>query len=690
MLSSALSSYWIIVCLLIGLAYAYILYAFGKKPWPRNWNIALFVLRFLGVSLIAFLFLEPFLSNRTSQSEKANIVFLWDDSQSIQNSLPNEKIQQTWTEVNSIATKLRDEKEVNVDIINLKGENLLGVDSVNQVTPVSPLDPGLKQISNQYDNDLIAEVVLFSDGIFNRGISPEYFAYPFTVSTVGIGDTIEKKDVELKNLRYNKVSYEGNKFPVVAEIVQNGWEGEETTVGIYKNGKLIEEQTITFESGSSVEEVTFLMEADEKGYQSYTVRAKPFEEEFNKRNNQQMAYVNVVEGKKKILLLARAPHPDVKALQQSISQNENYEIHLVVAGLDEYKEEEYDLAILFHLPDKANSFQAEIRELSRRNVPLWVITGPGMDIDRHNSYNKSVQLKEWTDTDEAGAYINSNFNKFELTSGQKNQLNKLPPINVPFVDYKVNPRAEVLFFRQIGNVKTDKPLFVFYTDDETRQATLLIEGFWKWRLVEHMNTGSFEFFDEWVMKSVRYLTANNEKDQFKLYTAKDEFTDTEQIIFRVEQYNEVYDRIYGNRVNLILKNEADSSFEFQFTPDRVQPDFELRALPSGIYRYTAVTEISGKRHTASGQFVVSNFAIEQQNLVADFELLKRVAHKNEGQFFYANETDSLLQYLTNKEYPKIVSGKIEKQPLTENYWLYGIVFLILFLEWFMRRYYGSY
>lgn len=690
MLSSAFSPYWIIVCLLIGLAYSYFLYAYGSKPWPKKWNSVLFALRFLGVALIAYLFLEPFLSSRVSSTESSKIVFVWDDSQSLAGSLPNNEIQQLWNAVTNIAQQLEQEKSVEVEILNLQGEIISAQDSVPQIATVTPLDPAIKHISQRYENSLVAEVVLFSDGIYNRGISPEYFAYPFKVSTVGIGDTVEKRDVELKSLNYNKVSYEGNKFPIVAEVVQNGWGGQPSTIGIYSKGKLLESKTLNFQSDASVQSVEFLMEASQKGFQSYSVRIEPFEQEYNKNNNQQTAYINVVEGKKKILLLAGAPHPDIKALQKSIEQNENYEFHVAVEGLSAYKQQEYDLAILFHLPNDMASFQAEINQLAQKNTPLWFITGSGMNVSRLNTINKSLQLQPWADTDEAGAYINPNFDRFDLTSEQKNQLKNLPPVNVPFGDYQMNPRAESLFFKQIGTVKTDNPILVFYADEQIKQATLLMEGFWKWRLVEHLNTGSFEFFDEWVSKSVRYLTANNEKDQFKLYPSKDEFSNTDQVVFKVELYNEVYDRIYGRPVNLKIENELDSVFNYQFIPDRVQPDFILGSLPSGVYRYIGTTQINEKQHKASGQFIVRDFEIEQQNLVADFELLKRVAAKNEGEFFQAAQTEQLFNYLNAREYPEIISGDIQKQPLTENYWLYSLIFLLLFSEWFIRRYHGSY
>ena len=51
--------------------------------------------------------------------------------------------------------------------------------------------------------------------------------------------------------------------------------------------------------------------------------------EFSNRNNRQDVYVEVIDGKEKILLLALAPHPDVKALKSIIEKNENYVIRCI-------------------------------------------------------------------------------------------------------------------------------------------------------------------------------------------------------------------------------------------------------------------------------------------------------------------------------------------------------------------------
>jgi hypothetical protein len=94
MLQIVVSSYWIILCLILGLGYAYILYSKKNYPWSKGWNRALAVFRFVVVSLLAFLFLEPFLQKNENELTPAKVVFLWDDTQSINMALDSLEIRQ--------------------------------------------------------------------------------------------------------------------------------------------------------------------------------------------------------------------------------------------------------------------------------------------------------------------------------------------------------------------------------------------------------------------------------------------------------------------------------------------------------------------------------------------------------------------------------------------------------------------
>lgn len=79
--------------------------------------------------------------------------------------------------------------------------------------------------------------------------------------------------------------------------------------------------------------------------------------EENTINNRKDIYVEVLDSKKKILILASAPHPDIAAFKSVIEQNKNYESEF--ATMDDMSKVKdisaYDMIILHNLPNNTNS-----------------------------------------------------------------------------------------------------------------------------------------------------------------------------------------------------------------------------------------------------------------------------------------------------------------------------------------------
>ena len=75
---------WLIgVGVLIGLAYAALLYFRTKVPWKKNMNYVLAVLRFLMVTQLTLLLFGPLIRHIQNSKEAPSIVFAIDNSQSI-------------------------------------------------------------------------------------------------------------------------------------------------------------------------------------------------------------------------------------------------------------------------------------------------------------------------------------------------------------------------------------------------------------------------------------------------------------------------------------------------------------------------------------------------------------------------------------------------------------------------------
>jgi hypothetical protein len=683
------SPLWILLCLLVGAGYAYFLYQ-KEGPWGKTINRILTGLRFLAVSFACFLLLEPYIQATSNEREPQQLLFIWDNSQSIKQAIGEEALRQKWNAVTTGIQDLEEEIKAEVQLVDLDMNVLAYDDSVPSGKPITAIHNSFKQVEKDFQNKSLSKVVLVSDGIYNNGISPDYYPYSFPVYTVGIGDSTEKRDIAINTLRYNKVSYQGNQFPLVAEVIQNGVKGETYSISLLRDGQVLKSEKVLFTSDRSAEEIRFLVDAKETGKQRYEVVVSGPENEFNTANNRQSAFVEIVEGKKKILLLSAFPHPDIKAFRKAIEGNENYALEICIAGLNQFKPDDYDVAILYQLPDGKKTFQAEIEELVKKETPILFTVGGNSEARSLNRINQSMQIARWSQMDEIFPALNSSFSFFTPEESTDMLLGDLPPATVPYSQFNMPNAAEVLFYQRVGSVSTQKPLLVILKNSATRQATLLAEGVWRWRLAEYVTTQEFVVFGDWLLKTIRFLTAKEDKRKFKVYPVKEVFSENEQIVFESELYNDVYEEIYDVPISLELSGADGFNRSYQFRTSVGNTSFTMEDYAPGVYQYTASATIDGQLHTESGEFSVSDFNLEMQQLKANFDLLKRTAEGNRGAYYNVEDFEKLLADLAEDEYPDTLKSTTSTKSLYDNIWALLIIVALISSEWFLRRYHGSY
>ena len=106
-------------------------------------------------------------------------------------------------------------KEGEFDVVT---QTLSGEDPTKFKGVTSDLAGAIRSITASYEGKNLAGIVLISDGIYNSGASPLYLPLRIPVYTIGIGDTTDRVDLILKNVAYNKIAYQGNKYPLRAEV----------------------------------------------------------------------------------------------------------------------------------------------------------------------------------------------------------------------------------------------------------------------------------------------------------------------------------------------------------------------------------------------------------------------------------------------------------------------------------------
>ncbi|MBC5995008.1 vWA domain-containing protein [Pontibacter cellulosilyticus] len=682
------SPWLILACLAVGLLYAWLLYS-KRAPWPKSINYALAVLRFVVVSFISFLLLGPLVRYVSNTTQEPTIVFALDNSQSVKLFSDSVQLKQAEQGLQNIVSKLQD-AGYKTEIRTLANEQQQSISELNYISETTNLSQLLSQVQEEYAEQNLAGVVLLSDGIVNQGMSPAYANYGYTLYPVALGDTIPKKDVLVASLRYNKVNYSGNRFPLEVELQQEGFAGRQANVILKENGKAIARKTVSMQAGQPVQQVPFQVLASGLGKRHYEVEVQPLQGEFTTLNNTKHAYIDVVKGKIKVLVAAAAPHPDIKAIRAAIESNENYETTLYIPGLMQLKPQDYDVAVLHQLPGRVAGGEAALNLVRQKNLPALYILGPQSDLNDYNRLNVGLNISSNGQQDEVTPIANANFTTFKLPEAAPERLQQYPPARVPFGDVRLNPNTEVVLYQQVGRVKTNKPMLAVQTSGDKRNATLLASGIWQWRIIENANNEQPEVYDKLITNLIQLLSAPRNKKRLNVYPMLTEYTSSEEVRFNAEAYNEALEPIYGQNITLSIKNDEGQTRNFNFANGENQAGVNIGTLDGGRYTYTATARINGQMQQDKGEFVVEELQLEALNSVADHTLLYQLASNTGSKLYYPAQLQQLEQDILKAEHkPKIYSSE-ELKDLVDLKWLFFLLLGFICVEWFIRKYNGSY
>ncbi|SNR82561.1 hypothetical protein SAMN06269173_10830 [Hymenobacter mucosus] len=683
------SPWFILLCLLVGAGYAALLYS-AKAPWSRAVNYALAFVRFAVVSFLCFLLLSPFIKTTTNTTEAPTLVLAVDNSQSVGLFTPAPVLRQATQGLTQLAQTLRG-RGFRVETRVLDQVRPTRPDSVQFRAASSDLDGLLTNVREQYEGRNLAGVVFASDGLVNQGRAPQFADYNFPIYSLGLGDTIAKKDLSLPILTYNRVAFSGNQFPVEAEVAYDGFAGGTATVVLRENGRTLQTKRVSLPAGQRRTKTTFLVTAPAPGKRRYEVVVARQAGEFTPVNNNKFAYVEVVKGKLRVLLAGAAPHPDLKALRAAILQNDNFDLTTYLPGINPLKAQDYDVAILHQLPAQAGQGQEVLSLVRTRRLPALYILGSQSDFGTYNAISTGLTVQpRGQQTDDVTPVLNSAFSRFTFEAEALARFATYPPAPVPFGDVRLSGSAEAALYQQVGRLKTQKPLLVFGGTPQQRQATLLTDGSWQWRLqesVEHDDRP--EAYDRLIIRTLQLLTQNANKKRLDVYPTQDAFTTQDDITFGAETYNAIFERIYGQQITLTLTDEQQKTRTFTYTNTEDGAPLHLGTLPGGLYRYAARATLGGQPQQDRGEVLVQDQQLEALQSRADHNLLSQLSQRSGQRLYYPAQLDQLAQDIQKANYKPVIYEQEDLKDLINLKWLFFLLLGLMTVEWATRKYSGG-
>ena len=518
----SVSGWWTPVCLLLGVAYAWLMYRTPVTVSNQiRWLLA--VLRTLAVFLIAFLLISPLIKSVTYQPQKPLVLIAQDNSSSINTFKPKGfNITQFNNQLAGLKKLLGNDYEVREFNFDRSLHNSLSSTYGGKQTNTAS---AIHELNERFVNQNIGALVLATDGLYNQGADPQYEARNLKTSiyTIALGDTVPRRDLLISNVNYNKTAFLGNDFmlEVLAEAYQS--RGETLRLVVTEDGRTVFTQNLPVNSNAFRKVIPVKINADKKGIHQFTIKLLPVSNELSTQNNSETVYIEVLDVRQKVLLAYASPHPDISVIKQLVERNKNYELKAVSTDkLSTIKLSDYGLIILYQVITGDNLALKAFAAQSK--VPLWYIAGAQTNLADFNQEQSTIRIIAGrTDVQEEFAVPVSGFSLFTLTDSTLNKFNRLPPLLAPFGNYGSAAGASVLLKQKIGSVNTTFPLLAFNEADGRRTAALAGEGLWRWNLAEYQEFGSHTAMEELFSQSVQYLTANANRQRFRAYPSKNLF-----------------------------------------------------------------------------------------------------------------------------------------------------------------------
>jgi hypothetical protein len=669
---------WVLVAAISALLLTVFQYYYKNKA-KKRYHAVLSALRFLSIFCGLLLLINPKYTKNELFIEKAKLLILVDNSSSM---LQNSEADSLLKKIKKIQDDSRIKEQFDLTTFTL-GSNLSDADTMDFEQKTTNISQALEKISNLFSSTKTS-VVLVTDGNQTTGKDYEFSQISDTheVWPLVVGDTTKYQDLEVAQVNLNKYAFLDNQFPVECIINNQGKKQISAFFKIFFDGNLVHREQLIFKKEEQSKTITTLIKAKKVGIKSITVSIDTLENEKNTANNQKETAIEVVDEKTKVLLVTELTHPDVGALKQIITSNEQRTIEIVDPKVDLSQYENTDIAIVYQ---PRSTHETIYKFIEDRKIPSITIIGTHTDLQWVNRMNKQFfQIELGYPTQEVFGQINSSFPHFDVSTFN---YASYPPLSSKIGPIAFSAPHDPILEMSVKGVALESPLATIFSKAEVKKVFLFGENLWKWRMQNHRDTGDFGMIDSFVGKLMVYLSNSGKRNPIEVEYQK-VYDGSQEAKIRATFYDKTF----------ALNNRADATIQIKGNNDSFSRNVpmlskntyfeaDLTYLQAGEYNFTI--KENSENISTNGSFKILDFEPENQFFSANHEKLARLGLKTGGKLFFDSQLDDLLlNLLQHDKFVPIQKNNQKIVPLIDFRWLLGFLAFTLSAEWFIRKYNG--
>lgn len=683
-----------LLCIIIAVLLTGILY-YRSKSFDRQPAVVkaiLPLLRLLTVAGILLLLLDPSIKSSSHDEIKPILLVAQDASRSMALNADTNQIKTLINQINE--SDLQDKYDIQTIHFSDQIANGSNFSFDGKSTDFSRL---MNYINDQYQGRNLSASILVSDGILNQGSHPYYSINKITapIFSLALGDTSINKDLRLVNIFHNETALLGDDFEVQIDWHAQHLKGEKSKIEVTRispSPKKVFEKYIKIDQEDVFGTESIQLSGEPEGLHHYNVRLRSVNGEYNLSNNSKDFYIEIIDSKIKVLLLARAPHPDIGMLRRIISNRKNYDLDIVyLKDVAEIIENKYDLVVYHDLPSDNGALKTHFQKVKTLKIPYLIMMGNNTNIPLLNNWQQVMTVsKNNNQSNYVLADINEQFQSFNIEEIQTFPWTSSPPLKSIFGDFKLALGAQALLNQTVGKISTDYPL-VAINEKPYRHGVISGIDWWKLRMFEYLNSNEQVKIDLLFTQLFQYLSLKEDKRPLVAKSNKKLFNSNEPIIFNALLRNDNYESVNEADLSIKIRDQDGKTYDFLMDREKSAYRLDIGNLPAADYSYTASTTFNNKKYQIKGKFSVKDIQLEEDLLTADHDLLRQIAQSTEGNVYYSGEYDQLYAQLMNDQLGKtILSQNVKLSQLIDIKWIMFLIALLLFAEWIIRKYYGAY
>lgn len=706
----------------VWLAIIIILAAFGFAIWSYRTTLPpvsamrrrlLVLLRTLGITLLLLAFFETIFSSLAVTAEDPQIVIALDNSESM-------------TLGGIDTTRIVEGKTIFQRLLESDlGETslpLLFSDSARSVLPAA-LDSLARAAGSETNLALpfaltadsvrrhnIRAIVLMTDGRYNAGINPTYDAerLGLPVYVVGLGDSVEPKDLAIGQLFTNEIAYIGTEQPIQVRVRSSGFTESRAQLVLRDDNGVVAREEVFLLPGTNEYTANFTWTPRQEGVARLTASIEGPGGELTLKNNQRIGLVQVRSNKRRYLMISGSPNPDFAFLKRHLSQDKEIEVVTYVQRdgdsflegsltASSFKDAETVVLVDYPTKESATKIVDMIGETVRnRNLPLMTILGGNVDYDKLRRLENLLPVR-------IGAARSNEAQVFTAISpaGQENPITRLsdstawsnmPPIFRSETQFTPRPEAELLATARIGSTSLNEPLIVSSKIGKTRSLLVAGYGIWRWELIgeskaEVTGREGGRVLENFVGNSLRWLAVRDENQQVRIRPSKEVYNLGETVRLLAQVYDESYQPLDNAEVNVKIEG-GGKNYEMTLAPaGNGRYEGTLSNLPAGDYRFNGTASAGGRTiGSDAGRFIVDEVGLEFTQTSMNAPLLRSLAERTGGKFYTADQAGSLIDDIKANEGFRPKSIESEKEfSLRESIWFLIAALAFFAVEWFIRK-----